>query len=60
MVAYVALPGLIAIPDADHGAALEHAVALVRGPRPRDALGVSGVVVGFDDGDFVITWSVRD
>lgn len=54
---YIALPGLPAAPMKDHPAVLQHAASLIRDLKPQDALGVNGVAVGFDDGDFVITWS---
>jgi hypothetical protein len=37
---------------------LDYAAALVRVVVSHDALGVEGVAVGFDDGDFTIIWSL--
>ena len=50
---YVSLPGLAGLGDLD---ALQYAVAVVTRLRPQDDVGVTGVGVGFDDGDVVLTW----
>jgi hypothetical protein len=54
---YVLLPDLAAIPDSAYLDALTHATALVGALRPQDTLGVKGVAVGFDDGDFKVVWT---
>lgn len=53
---YISPNGLAAVPGSDNAAALEYAASLVRTLRPQDVIDVKGVAVGFDDGDFVITW----
>lgn len=54
---YVCPPQLTAFADSDHLQALRHAADLVIALRPQDAIPVDGVAVGFDDGDFRVTWS---
>ena len=44
------------MPDADTRQLLEHAAAVVTVLAPQTLVDVRGVAVGFDDGDFVITW----
>jgi hypothetical protein len=56
---YIVLPSLAAMPAADSAdlaAVLEHATTLIRRLQPQNDVTVQGVAVGFDDGDFAITW----
>jgi hypothetical protein len=61
--AYVVLPDLAAMAAAasrsgDWAAVTDHAAAVVRALKPENNLPtVSGVAVGFDDGNAVVTWS---
>jgi hypothetical protein len=56
---YLRLDGLGGIDQHDWQGAVDHAVALVRALRPweSDVPGLSGVAVGFDDGDVVVVWA---
>jgi hypothetical protein len=53
---YVLASNLAAIPDSAYLKALDHAAALIEALQPQDTLGVKGVAVGFDDGDFRVVW----
>jgi len=53
---YVQAPALAGLPASDFAEVLDHAVTLLERLRPQDAVPVQGVAVGFDDGDFRVTW----
>lgn len=55
---YIAPPSLASIRACrcDFTGVLEHAATLIRRLEPHVDVNVDGVAVGFDDGDFVVTW----
>lgn len=60
---YVVPPSLASMPAADSAdliAVLKHATTLIRRLQPQHDVDVQGVAVGFDDGDFTITWPAEE
>jgi hypothetical protein len=53
---YVLAPALAGLPSSEFTQVLDHAVTLIERLGPQDAVPVQGVAVGFDDGDFRVTW----